>query len=135
MWREMSPRSSRRSRLPRSGLAVLRASSALAGVACVLLAGLAGLDDLQPAARAWLLTAGFGLIAISLLLPPIRSYAALFLALTFLVFGGLSAVVAVPEPPAEQAERAASLTDEQVQASTPSASYETALSPDGFRHA
>jgi glycosyltransferase involved in cell wall biosynthesis len=116
-------------------VAALRLLLALAGVACLGVAGLSPVEDLEPSGRAWLLTGGFGLLSAALLLPPIRAFAPVFVALVFLVYGGFSAVVAVPEPAGEQAERAEILTEEQVEASIPDASYDTAVRARGFRNA
>jgi len=71
----------------------------LAGAACLAAAALVP-ASLEPAPRAWLMTAGFGLVVVALVLDERRSLAALWLAIVFLAYGGLSAVIAVGDPQA-----------------------------------
>jgi glycosyltransferase involved in cell wall biosynthesis len=100
----------------------------------VLLAGFAPAST-SMTLRAWSMTAGFACIAIALFLPPRRALSPLILAAIMTVFAGFSVVVAIPEPPEKAAERAAHLSKEQVEASTPAAGYITSATPRTFRYA
>lgn len=106
----------------------------LLGAAVVVFASLAGLD-LEMAPRAWGLVTGFGAITVALTGSSRRFVLPAILALIITVFGGVSAVVAVPEPPEKAAERAATLDKDQVKASTPAEGFVTVPSPQSFRHA
>jgi glycosyltransferase involved in cell wall biosynthesis len=113
----------------------LAALAGLAAVICLGIAGLASADAIGFAARAWLLTAGFCLLTLALVLIPRASIAPILISLVFVVYGGVSALVAVPESAAAQAEGARTLTPEQIKASQPAAKYKTTITREGFRHA
>jgi hypothetical protein len=70
---------------------------ALAGLSCLGVSGAAP-ASLSQSPRAWLMTAGFALLAAALAVAPRRSLAALWLAVVFTVYGGFSAVIAAGDP-------------------------------------
>lgn len=91
-------------------------------LSCLLAAGLApGIGD---AARAWLLTGGFILLVPVVALSPRRSLAPVAVALVFVVYGGFSALVAIPESPKQVAEHARGLSKDQLKASRRSPEFE-----------
>jgi glycosyltransferase involved in cell wall biosynthesis len=117
------------------GRSVARVALALLGVACLAVASFGSVSAVSAAARAWLLTAGFASIALALYLPPRRALAPLLIALVFVVYGGLSALVAIPQSAKEQGQGAKVLTPEQVKAAIPSAAYDTDITDQGFKDA
>lgn len=104
------------------------------GSTVLVLASLAG-DWLEPAPRAWSLTLGFGLLLVGLLGTGRRLVLPLLVALVLLVFCGVSALVATPQPAAEIVENARGLTQDQVKASTPAEGFQTEPSVGGFHDA
>jgi glycosyltransferase involved in cell wall biosynthesis len=106
--------------LPRAQLGFVLLAAA---VACLLAAGL--LSGLDEAERAWLLTFGFLLLVPALALSNRRVIAPLAVAVVFVLYGGISALVAVPESAARQAQHAKGLSDEQVKASQRAPQFET----------
>ena len=103
------------------------------GVAALGVAALA--PDLSPAARAWLLFGGFLVIVCGLAFAPRRSYTPILVAVIFVVFGGLSALVAIPQTPEQASQNAQNLTRDQARASVPAEGYEVLASEDSFAYA
>jgi glycosyltransferase involved in cell wall biosynthesis len=102
----------------------IRAGLLAIALSCLLVAGLApGIGD---AARAWLLTAGFILLVPVVALSPRRSLAPVAVVLVFVVYGGFSALVAIPESPKQLAEHARGLSKDQLKASQKSPEFEKA---------
>ena len=91
--------------------------------------------DLAMAPRAWLLLAGFVAIAVGLAIAPRRSYTPILVALIFVVYGGLSALVAIPQTAEKAAETATTLTEDQRRASTPAEGYNVLVEEDSFAYA
>jgi glycosyltransferase involved in cell wall biosynthesis len=94
----------------------------IASVACLLCSGL--LPDLGLWARAWLQVAGFGLLVPATAMTARRHLAPIAVAVIFFVFGGLSALVAIPESAKEAAQNAKSLSSDQLKASRRSPQFE-----------
>ena len=117
-----------------SGRRGLAAATVLAGVACLGMASVPA-DSLGSAPRAWLLFAGFLALTLALALIRGRSFAPFAIALVFVVYGGVSALVAVPQSPEAAAEFATTLTKKQVKASTPAEGFDVQVNDDGFAYA
>jgi O-antigen biosynthesis alpha-1,2-mannosyltransferase len=99
---------------------------ALLGIAlaCLGVASLApGIGD---AARAWLLTAGFLLLVPVVALSPRLYLAPIAIAVVFVVYGGFSALVAIPESATQVAEHSRGLSKDQIEASKKSPEFEQA---------
>lgn len=92
-------------------------------------------DWLEPDARAWALTLGFGLLSAGLLGTGRKFLLPQLVALVLLVFCGFSALVATPQPAAELVENARGLSQDQVRASTPAEGFQTEPSAEGFHEA
>ena len=105
----------------------------LLGVAALAVGSLA--PDLAMAPRAWLLLAGFLAIAAGLAIAPRRSFTPLAIALIFVVYGGLSALVAIPQTAEGSAETARSLSKDEVRASTPAKGYKVLVDEESFAYA
>jgi glycosyltransferase involved in cell wall biosynthesis len=104
-------------------------------IACLLGAGtVPGLDE---APRAWLLTLGFVLLVPALVLSRRRTIAPLVVAVVFVLYGGVSALVAVPESASQQARHAKGLSKDQVKASQRAPQFETThrQEEDAFKRA
>ncbi len=108
--------------------------AAAAGTACLAIASIPG-DSLSPTSRAWLLTLGFGLLTAGVLIPLPRHFAPVAVALVFFVYGGFSAVIAVPNSPEKAAENAKTLTEDQIKASQPSADFQDPPDESDFGNA
>jgi glycosyltransferase involved in cell wall biosynthesis len=112
------------SHLTKKATITIRASLLVAALACLLCAGLlAGLED---GPRAWLLLAGFILLVPVVALSPHKALAPIAVAVIFVVYGGLSALVAVPESAQQNAENAKVLTKDQLKASKKAPEFEQA---------
>ena len=111
------------SRPTQKGTAAIRIALLAIALACLLGAGL--LPGIGDAARAWSLFAGFTLLVPAVALSPRRSLAPIAVAVVFVVLGGLSALAAIPEPPEQAADRAKTLTKDQVKASQRSPEFES----------
>lgn len=107
----------------------------LVAVTCLLSAGL--LHGLEDGERAWLLFTGFVLLVPVVFLLPRRSFATLFVVAIFVVYGGLSALVAVPESTKQVAEHAKALTKEQIEGSrkAPEFAHTAITEPEAFAEA
>jgi len=112
----------------------LRIGLLVLGIAALGVAALAP-DKMSMTPRAWLLFAGFGALAAALALGPRRAYLPLTVAIVFVIYGGFSALIAIPQSASEAAAEAKHLTKEQVEASTPSARYDTEITDEGFADA
>jgi glycosyltransferase involved in cell wall biosynthesis len=97
---------------------------ALFALALVSLLGAGVIDGLDEAARAWMLTAGFILLVPVLILSPRRTLAPIAIAVVFIVYGGFSALVAIPESAAQRAQHARGLSKDQIKASQRSPEFE-----------
>jgi glycosyltransferase involved in cell wall biosynthesis len=93
-----------------------------AALACLFGAGL--IPGLGEAARAWLLTAGFALLVPVVALAPRRELAPIAIAIVFVVYGGFSALIAVPESSSQLAQHARGLSKDQLEASKRSPEFE-----------
>ena len=106
------------------------------GLAGLIVLGVASLaPDLAMALRAWLLLAGFLAIAGGLAIAPRRSFTPIVVAVIFVVYGGLSALVAVPQSAERASETARTLTEDEVRASTPAEGYTVQVDEDSFAYA
>lgn len=112
----------------------LRIGIAVLGALLVLAAGFAGVW-METVVRAWLLTVGFAFVCGALLGTSRRFLVPMVLAAIMVVFGGISAVVAVPEPLEVSIERAKQMDKEDLEASIPAKGIETRPSPESFRYA
>lgn len=110
------------SRHAAGGKRALRIGLLVLALACLFGAGL--LSGLSEAQRAWLLTGGFLLLIPVIALSRRRSIAPLAVAIVFVLYGGVSALVAVPESAQQQARHARGLSKEQVQASEKAPEFE-----------
>jgi len=97
-------------------------------VACLLSAGL--LDGLGMAGRAWLLFGGFLLLAAAMALFGRDCLMPMAIAAIFVLYGGVSALVAIPDPPSLVAKHAKALTDAQLEASKKAPRYERGAKSD-----
>lgn len=91
-------------------------------MALFLAAGL--LPNLGETSRAWSLAVGFIVLVPTFALSHRRGLAPVAVVLVFVVYGGISALVAVPESAEQQAQHAKALTKEQVKASQRAAEFE-----------
>jgi glycosyltransferase involved in cell wall biosynthesis len=96
----------------------------LFATALACLGGAALAPEVGDAARAWLLTAGFVLIVPVVVLSPRRSLAPVAVVIVFVLFGGFSALVAIPESAKQVAEHARGLSKDQIKASQRSPEFE-----------
>lgn len=103
------------------------------GVAVLAVAALAP-DQTSLVLRAWLLFAGFGSVAVALALGPRDAYLPLLIAIVFTLYGGFSALVAIPQSAEEAAAEAKHLTRDQIKASIPSAGFDTEMTDEGFAY-
>jgi glycosyltransferase involved in cell wall biosynthesis len=85
--------------------------------------------------RAWLLFAGFGVLAIALAMNPRRALTPAIIAMIFVIYGGISPLVAIPQSAKEEAANARGLSKDQIEASTPSDEYNTDITDKGFAYA
>ncbi len=115
-------------------ISVPRFACGAIGSAIVLFASLAG-PSLQPTTRAWLLVGGFLLLTGACVGASRRFVMPAILGVILVVFCGLSATVAVPEPLEKLAARAATLSQEDIEASTPRAGFKIITSEESFRYA
>lgn len=111
-----------------------RRSLGLLGLVIILCA-VAARHELEPVYAGWLLVAGFVGLAGCLAGASRRLVVPSLVAVVMIVFGGFSTVVAVPESLEAAAERAQELTPEQVETSTPAASFDARVNEDGFDYA
>jgi glycosyltransferase involved in cell wall biosynthesis len=102
--------------------AALRVGLLALALASLLGAGL--IPGLGEAARAWMLTAGFALLVPFVALSPRRTLAPIAVAVVFVVYGGFSALVAIPESSQQAAQHARGLSKEQLEASKRSPEFE-----------
>jgi glycosyltransferase involved in cell wall biosynthesis len=102
----------------------------LLSLALGALLGAGLISGLSEPARAWLLTGGFVLLVPVVALSPRRALAPLAVAVVFVLYGGVSALVAVPESAAQQARHAKGLSKDQVEASQRSPRFEATHSQE-----
>jgi glycosyltransferase involved in cell wall biosynthesis len=108
----------------RGSTTALRLALLVPALASLFGAGL--IPELSQAARAWMLTGGFALLVPVVALSPRRALAPVAVAVVFVVYGGFSALVAIPESPKDVAEHSRGLSDEQLDASKRSPEFENA---------
>lgn len=119
----------------RARTTLLRLALLVLALASLLGAGL--VSDLDQAARAWMLTAGFVLLVPVVALSPRRSLAPIAVAVVFIVYGGFSALVAIPESAEQRAQHARGLSKDQIKASQRSPEFEDTgtTEADAFKEA
>jgi glycosyltransferase involved in cell wall biosynthesis len=110
---------------------------ALLAPALVSLLGAGLIAGLDETTRAWMLTAGFVLLVPVVALSPRRTLAPIAVAVVFVVYGGCSALVAIPESAEQRAQHARGLSKDQIEASKRSPEFaETGVSEaDAFEEA
>jgi glycosyltransferase involved in cell wall biosynthesis len=106
----------------RRSRAALRLVLLVTALASLLGAGL--ISGLGEPARAWMLTAGFVLLVPVVGLSSRRALAPIAVAVVFIVYGGFSALVAIPESSRQLAQHARGLSKEQLEASRQSPEFE-----------
>jgi glycosyltransferase involved in cell wall biosynthesis len=113
----------------------LRLALLFSALASLLGAGL--IPGLGEPARAWMLTGGFVLLVPVVALSPRRALAPIAVAIVFILYGGFSALAAIPESSKQLAQHARGLSEEQLEASKRSPEFENVgvSEEDAFKEA